>query len=50
MDNTHPTKITAVTCAMLLALMTGCSTIAGFGQDVQSAGENIEEEADDHNG
>ena len=40
-------KIIALTCMLLLGggLLTGCNTMEGFGQDVENAGEEIEEEA-----
>lgn len=40
-------KIIALTFILLLGggLLTGCNTMEGFGEDVESAGEEIEEEA-----
>nr|WP_297460832.1 entericidin A/B family lipoprotein [uncultured Halomonas sp.] len=40
-------KIIALTFILLLGggLLTGCNTMEGFGQDVENAGEEIEEEA-----
>lgn len=34
-------------CGMLLTSTVGCNTIAGMGQDIESAGGAIEEEAED---
>jgi predicted small secreted protein len=34
-------------CGMLLTSTVGCNTMAGMGQDIESAGEAIEEEAED---
>lgn len=34
--------------ALLLGLA-GCNTVEGFGEDVESAGDAIEDEADDRN-
>lgn len=39
-------KVIAVASVALLA--TACNTIAGVGQDVESAGEKIEETANDN--
>lgn len=40
-------KIIALTFMLLLGggLLTGCNTMEGFGQDVENAGEAIEDEA-----
>jgi predicted small secreted protein len=40
-------KIIALTFILLLGggLLTGCNTMEGFGQDVENAGEEIEDEA-----
>ncbi|SDL42830.1 Predicted small secreted protein [Modicisalibacter muralis] len=40
-------KIIALTFMLLLGggLLTGCNTMEGFGEDVENAGEEIEEEA-----
>lgn len=34
-------------CGMLLTSTVGCNTMAGMGQDIESAGGAIEEEAED---
>ena len=40
------TKIAAITYALLLALsLSGCNTVKGVGQDLQKAGEKIEDAA-----
>ena len=40
------TKIAAITCALLWALtLSGCNTVKGVGQDLQKAGEKIEDAA-----
>jgi predicted small secreted protein len=41
-----PRTATALTLAALLALA-GCNTMEGFGQDMETAGQEIEEEAEE---
>lgn len=46
-EKEKPMKIIAATLFSLLFLsLGGCNTIAGFGQDVESAGEEIEDTAE----
>jgi predicted small secreted protein len=40
-------KATAMICAALLALA-GCNTAEGIGEDLESAGEAIDQEAEEH--
>ena len=35
-------KITLITLLALSAVLTGCNTVKGVGQDIQKAGEKIE--------
>ena len=43
----HP-ALRALMLTLLMALgLAGCNTIAGMGEDVEEAGESIEEEAED---
>ncbi len=37
-----------VTVVLAMGLTTGCHTAEGFGQDLEDAGEAIEEEAEEH--
>jgi predicted small secreted protein len=37
--------ITSLACVMLV--LTACNTTKGFGEDLQSGGENLADEADD---
>lgn len=38
-------KLTAFVCLMTLFLAAGCSTMEGFGKDLQKLGGNIEQKA-----
>jgi entericidin A len=39
-------KITAILFASACLLMVGCNTVSGFGQDVQKAGQKVEDSAE----
>jgi entericidin A len=39
-------KITAILFASLSLMLVGCNTVSGFGQDVQKAGEKVEDSAE----
>jgi len=39
-------KIIAIIIASAFALLAGCNTVEGFGQDVKGAGKGIEKAAD----
>lgn len=41
------TTIAAIVAGSLTLLTAGCNTTEGFGEDLQSAGEEIEEEAEE---
>lgn len=44
----NPRRISALLAALAMAgLLAACNTMAGFGEDVESAGQAIEEEAED---
>lgn len=38
-------KITALLCLSFAFVLAGCNTAKGFGQDLQKAGEKIEDKA-----
>lgn len=38
-------KLTLVLCLAALTLLAGCNTVKGMGQDLQKAGEKIEDVA-----
>lgn len=37
----------AILAGFLVSLLTGCATVEGLGQDIQSAGEELEEASED---
>jgi len=39
-------KITVCLFASVYLLLVGCNTVSGFGQDVQKAGQKVEESAE----
>ena len=47
--NTRVLRNTVMLAALGLFLLTGCHTTAGFGQDMQSAGRNIQNSANKNN-
>ena len=47
--NTRLLRNTVILGALGLLLLSGCHTTAGFGQDMQSAGRNIQNSANKNN-
>jgi predicted small secreted protein len=47
MNRVWKTMLTAA-CACLVLVLTACNTSKGFGEDMDSLGENISGEAKDH--
>ena len=39
-------KITAILFASVSLMLVGCNTVSGFGQDVQKAGQKVEDTAE----
>jgi predicted small secreted protein len=49
MTHRKGTRLLRNTLMLGLLLLTGCNTTAGFGQDMQSVGRNIEKSANKNN-
>ena len=43
----NPTLRTMMLALLIVMGLSGCNTMAGMGEDVENAGESIEEEAED---
>lgn len=42
----HPLCVIPILLALLLVVLTGCNTVRGLGQDIESAGGAIERKAE----